>query len=152
VAAPDTADNRRPDSSASPPKKRSLLQLFADIPVIVRELVEGEIELFKQEMIRKLRALGVGAGLLVATAIILLGMLGVLLTAAIFALSQIMPGWLAALLVAAALLVIAVIVGLIGYSVLKKGIPPLPSETISGLKKDLNVIKGVGRKTPGEGE
>ena len=65
---------------------------------------------------------------------------------------MIMPGWLAALLVAAALLVIAVIIGLIGYRVLKKGIPPLPSETISGLKKDLNVIKGVGRKTSGEGE
>ena len=51
-----------------PEKKRSLLQLLADIPVIVRELVEGEIELLKQEMIRKLRALGIGAGLLLVTA------------------------------------------------------------------------------------
>jgi hypothetical protein len=73
-------------------------------------------------------------------------MLGVLLTAAVLALSIIMPGWLAALLVAAGLLIIAVIVGLIGYRVLKKGIPPLPDETIAGLKKDLNVIKGVGRR------
>jgi uncharacterized membrane protein YqjE len=152
VAAPDTADNRRPESSAEPQKKRSLLQLLADIPAIVRELVTGEIELFKQEMLRKLRALGVGAVLLTITAIVLLGMLGVLLTAAILALSAIMPGWLAALLVAAALLVIAVIVGLIGYRVLKKGIPPLPSETISSLKKDLNAIKGVGSRTPREGE
>lgn len=152
MAAPDTADNRRPDSSAGREKKRSLLQLLADIPTIVRELVEGEIELFKQEMIRKLRALGIGAGLIAVAGIILLGMLGVLLTAAIFALSLIMQGWLAALLVAAALLVIAVVIGLIGYAVLKKGIPPLPNETISGLKKDLNVIKGVGRKTSGEEE
>lgn len=152
MAAPDTADNRRPDSSAGREKKRSLLQLLADIPTIVRELVEGEIELFKQEMIRKLRALGIGAGLIAVAGIILLGMLGVLLTAAIFALSLIMQGWLAALLVAAALLVIAVIIGLSGYAVLKKGIPPLPNETISGLKKDLNVIKGVGRKTSGEEE
>jgi hypothetical protein len=152
VAAPDTANNRRPESYVIPAKKRSLLQLLADIPAIVRELVTGEIELLKQEMIRKLRALGVGAGLIAVAIVILLGMLGVLLTAAILALSLIMPGWLAALLVAAGLLVIGLIIALIGYRVLKKGIPPLPSETISGLRKDLNVIKGVGRKTPGEGE
>jgi uncharacterized membrane protein YqjE len=149
VAASDTASGRA-DSAARPEKKRSLLQLLADIPTIVRELVAGEIELFKQEMIRKLRALGIGAGLMAVAAIILLGMLGVLLTAAVLALSFIMQGWLAALIVAAALLVIAVIVGLIGYRVLKKGIPPLPSETISGLKKDLNVIKGVGHAASGE--
>jgi tetrahydromethanopterin S-methyltransferase subunit C len=128
------------------PRKRSLLQLLAEVPTLVRELVVGEIELLKQEMIRKLKALGVGAGLLLGAVIVLLGMLGVLLTAAILGLSLIMPGWLAALLVAAVLLIIAVILGLVGYRVLKKGIPPLPTETISGLKKDVNVIRGVGKR------
>jgi tetrahydromethanopterin S-methyltransferase subunit C len=134
------------DGEASAPRKRSLLELLAEVPLLVRELVVGEIELLKQEMIRKLKALGVGAGLILGAIIVLLGMLGVLLTAAILALSLIMPGWLAALLVAAVLLIIAVILGLIGYRVLKKGIPPLPNETISGLKKDLNVIRGVGKR------
>jgi uncharacterized membrane protein YqjE len=134
------------DGSTSPPRKRSLLELLTEVPLLVRELVTGEIELLKQEMIRKLKALGIGAGLIVGAAIVLLGMLGVLLTAAIFALSLVMPGWLAALLVAALLLIIAVILGLIGYRVLKKGIPPLPNETIAGLKKDLNVIRGVGKR------
>jgi MFS family permease len=120
--------------------------LLTDVPVLVRELVVGEIELLKQEMIRKLKALGVGAGLLLGAIIFIGAMFGVLLTAAILALSLIMPGWLAALLVAAVLLIIAVILGLIGYRVLKKGIPPLPNETISGLKKDLNVIRGVGKR------
>ena len=130
----------------APPRKRSLLELLTEVPLLVRELVAGEIELLKQEMIRKLKALGVGAGLIAVSGIVLLGMLGVLLTAAIFALSLVMPGWLAALLVAAVLLIVAVILGLIGYRVLKKGIPPLPNETISGLKKDLNVIRGVGKR------
>jgi hypothetical protein len=128
------------------PRKRSLLELLTEIPVLVRELVVGEIELLKQEMIRKLKALGIGAGLLVGALIFIFAMLGVLLTSAILALAQIMPGWLAALLVAAVLLIIAIILGLVGYSVLKKGIPPLPTETISGLKKDLGVIKGVGKR------
>jgi hypothetical protein len=145
VAVSGTADAHS-DGANRPERKRSLIQLLADIPVIVRELVAGEIELLKQEMIRKLKALGVGAGLLAVALVLLLGMLGVLLTAAVFALSLVMPGWLAALLVAAVLLILAVIIGLIGYRVLKKGIPPLPSETIAGLKKDLNVVKGVGKR------
>jgi tetrahydromethanopterin S-methyltransferase subunit C len=128
------------------PRKRSLLELLTEIPVLVRELVVGEIELLKQEMIRKLKALGVGAGLILGAVIILLGMIGVLLTSAVLALSLVMPGWLAALVVAALLLIIAVIVGLVGYRVLKKGIPPVPSQAIAGLKKDLNVIKGVGKR------
>ena len=134
------------DGSAPASRKRSLLELLTEVPLLVRELVAGEIELLKQEMIRKLKALGIGAGLIVGAVIVLLGMLGVLLTAAILALSLVMPGWLAALLVAVLLLIIAVILGLIGYRVLKRGIPPLPSETISGLKKDLNVIRGVGKR------
>jgi Putative Actinobacterial Holin-X, holin superfamily III len=56
------------------------------------------------------------------------------------------PGWLAALYVAAGLLVITIIIGLIGYRVLKRGIPPIPSDTINGLKKDLNVVRGVGKR------
>lgn len=130
-------------------KKRSLFQLVADVPTLVRELVAGEIELLKQEMITKLKALGIGAGLLLGAAIILLFMIGVLLTSAVLALGQVLPGWASALIIAGVLLVIAVIVGLIGYARLKKGIPPVPSETIRGLKKDLNVIKGVGKKPAG---
>jgi hypothetical protein len=128
------------------PRKRSLIELITSIPTLVSDLVSREIELVKAEMIAKVKALGVGAGLLVGAAIILLGMLGVLLTAAILALGQIMPGWLAALLVAAALLIIAVIIGLIGYRVLMRGVPPVPTESIDSIKRDLRAIKGIGKR------
>ena|SRR5665213_1691459 len=129
-----------------PQKKRSLLTLLTDVPTLVRELVQGEIELFKSEMIAKLKALGIGAGILAAAALVLLFFVGVLLTAAILGLASVMPGWLAALVVAFVLLVVAGILGLIGYRKLKKGIPPVPTETIHGLKKDLNAIKGIGKR------
>jgi uncharacterized membrane protein YqjE len=129
-----------------PIKKKSLIGLLSDVPTLVRELVQGEIELLKTEMIRKLKALGIGAGLLIAAAVVLLFFIGVLLTAAILALALVMPGWLAALIVAFVLLVIAGILGLIGYRRLKKGIPPIPTKTIHGLKKDLNAVKGVGKR------
>jgi uncharacterized membrane protein YqjE len=132
-----------------PTRKRSLLQLLSDVPTLVRELVAGEIELLKSEMIRKLKAAGVGAGLLLGALVVVGFFVGVLLTAAILALALVMPGWLAALIVAFVLLVIAAILGFIGYRILKRGMPPLPTETIRSLKKDLNAIKGVGkRETP----
>jgi hypothetical protein len=129
------------------PRKRSLVELITSIPTLVSDLVTREIDLIKAEMIAKVKALGIGAGLIAVALVVLLGMLGVLLTAAILALSEVMPGWLAALLVAAVLLIIAVIVGLIGYSILKKGIPPVPTESIDSLKRDYRAIKGIGKRT-----
>lgn len=132
---------------APAPRKRSLIELVTSIPTLVTDLVAREIELIKAEMLAKIKALGIGAGLIAGALIILLGMLGVLLTALILALSLIMPGWLAALLVAAGLLIIAVILGLIGYSVLKKGIPPIPTESIDSLQRDYRAIKGIGKRS-----
>jgi uncharacterized membrane protein YqjE len=137
-------------SSYPPPgadqKRKSIFALISEIPTLVTELVQREIELIKTEIVAKLKALGVGVGLIAVAVAFLLAMLGVLLTAAIFALSQVMPGWLAALLVAAVLLIIAVIFGLIGYRILKKGIPPLPNESIDSLRRDLRAIKGIGKR------
>ena len=122
-------------------------QLRPHFACLDRELVEGEIELLKAEMTRKLKALGIGAGLIVGAVIILFAFIGVLLTAAILGLATTgLPGWLAALIVAFVLLVIAAVIALIGYRRLKKGIPPIPTETISGLQKDLRVVKGVGKR------
>ena len=123
--------------------KRSLFQLIGDLPTLVTDLVKGEIEQLKAEMIGKLTALGVGGGLIAGAAVILLFMVGVLLTAAILALSLVMPGWLAALLVALLLLIVAAIVGFIGYKKLMGGVPPIPEGTIESVKKDIETIKGM---------
>ena len=74
-----------PVGSAS--RKKSLFALIAEIPTLVTDLVHREIELVKTELIAKLKALGVGAGVLAAALLVLLAMIGVLLTAAIFALT-----------------------------------------------------------------
>jgi hypothetical protein len=135
-----------PDSPNAAPRRRSLVELVTSIPTLVTDLIQREIDLIKAEMTAKLKALGVGAGVLAAAVLLLLAMLGVLLTAGILALSLIMPGWLAALLVAAGLLIIAAILALIGYRILKKGIPPVPTESIDSLKRDLRAIQGIGKR------
>jgi membrane protein implicated in regulation of membrane protease activity len=130
----------------SPPPKRSLLSLIADIPALIQELFHREVELLKAELFAKLKALGVGAGLLAGALVVVLFMIGVLLTAAVFALSLVLPGWLAALIVAAFLLIVAGILALIGYRILKRGIPPIPTESIDSLKRDYRAIRGIGKR------
>lgn len=128
------------------PRKRSLLSLVTDVPTLIQELFHREVELLKAELIGKLKALGAGAGILAGAAVVLLFMIGVLLTAAVFALSLIMPGWLAALIVALFLLIVAGILALIGYRILKRGIPPVPTESIDSLKRDYRAIRGLGKR------
>lgn len=129
-------------------KKKSLFTLIGDVPTLVRELVKGEIDLLKTEIIAKLKILGVGAGLLVGAVLVLMFFIGVLLTAAILALSLVMPGWLAALVVAFVLLIAIAILALVGIRTVKKAMPPVPTETITSVKRDINVIKGVGKRGP----
>jgi len=127
-------------------RKRSLFELIGDLPNQVSELVHREIELIKAEMTAKLKALGAGGGLLAVAVVVLLFMVGVLLTAAVLGLAEVMPGWAAALVVAGVLLIIAVVLGLIGYRVLKRGIPPVPNEAIDSLQRDLRAIRGIGKR------
>ena len=127
--------------------KRSLISLVADIPVLIQELFHREVELLKAEVIAKLKALGIGAGLIVVAAVVLLFMVGTLLTAAILGLSAVMPGWLAALLVSAFLLICAGILALIGYRILKRGVPPVPTESIDSLQRDYRAIRGIGKRS-----
>jgi hypothetical protein len=132
-------------TSPTPPK-RSLLSLITDIPTLIQELFHREVELFKAEVIAKLKALGVGAGLLAGALVVVLFMIGVLLSAAVLALSLVLPGWLAALIVAAFLLIVAGILALVGYRILKRGIPPLPTESIDSLTRDYRAIRGWGKR------
>jgi hypothetical protein len=123
-----------------------LLSLVADIPALIQELFHREVELLKTELIAKLKALGVGGGLLAGAVVVLLFMIGVLLTSAVLGLSLVLPGWLAALIVAAFLLIVAGILALVGYRILKRGIPPVPTESIDSLKRDYRAIRGIGKR------
>lgn len=135
------------DPRTGAPRKRRLVELLTDVPRLVSDLVTAEIEQAKAELKAKVKALGVGGGMLAGAAVILLFMVGVLLTSAVLALALVMPGWAAALVVAGVLLVIAVIVGLIGYRKLKQGIPPTPEKTIESVKRDIDAIRGRRRDT-----
>ncbi|UYN83093.1 MAG: phage holin family protein [Microcella sp.] len=131
-----------PDA-ATPRERRGLFALLTDIPGLIRELIAAEIESLKNEIIGKLKAAGIGAGFLVTAAAFAFFAVLVLTAAAVLALSLVLPGWAAALIVGGALLALAGIAAAIGIAQLKHGVPPTPTETIESVKEDVRVVRGI---------
>jgi uncharacterized membrane protein YqjE len=134
-------------TDTSRPERKGLFALLSDVPRLVTDLVKGEIELAKLELIAKGKKFGVGAGLIAAALIVLLLFVTMLLTAAVLGLGEIMPPWLAALLVALVLLIVAAVLAFIGYKSVQKALPPTPERTLINLQTDVNVLKGNGRRS-----
>lgn len=140
-----TDQTGRPTPGAARPK-RSLFELIGSLPDQVRELVQREIDLVKAEVIEKVKAIGTGAGLLVGAAIVALLFVGVLLSLAIIGLSYVLPAWAAALIVAGVLLIVAIVLALLGKRKLDQGLPPVPTESIESIRKDVSAVTGRGKR------
>lgn len=126
-------------------KKRSLIQLIADVPAQLIGLLKAELEQLKNEITEKLKHAGIGAGLLVAAGLFGFFALATLIATAVLGLAVVFAPWLAALIVGVALLVLAGILAWVGLKSLKKGLPPVPTHTIDSLKEDARALKGVGK-------
>lgn len=127
-------------------EKRSLFGLIVSLPGLLIELVKSEIEQLKAELLRKLKHAGIGIGFLAVAAVFAFFMAGVLTAAAILGLAVVLPGWLAALIVAGALLIVAAVFALLGISQLKKS-GPEPTQTIESVRRDVRVIKGTAKRS-----
>jgi hypothetical protein len=127
-------------------EKKSIFRLIGDLPGLLSSLIREEIENLKQEMTAKLKAAGIGAGLLAGAALFGFLALCVLITTAILGIAEALPAWLAALIVAVALLVVTGVLAMLGISRLKKGMPPAPERTMTSVKRDVNTIKGIGKR------
>jgi lipopolysaccharide export LptBFGC system permease protein LptF len=121
---------------------RPLPELARDLVAQLTRLATAELALFKAEMTAKAKAAGIGAGLIAGALALVFFALGVLITAAVLAFALIVPAWLAALIVAGILLVLAVIAALIGRASLRRGIPPIPDDLGSELRADARALKG----------
>lgn len=121
---------------------RPLPQLTRDALDQLRRLFAAEFALLRAELTAKAKAAGIGAGLLVGALVFVFFAVGVLIAAAVFAFALIVPGWLAALIVAGILIVLAIIAALIGRSALKRGVPPIPDDLGSELKADVRALRG----------
>jgi uncharacterized membrane protein YqjE len=124
----------------------SLGELVVKITDDVRTLVRDEIRLAQLELKEKGKRAGAGAGMLGGAGVVAWFGVGTLVACAVLALALVMPYWLSALIVGVALLLVAGALALIGRNQLAKAMPPMPDEAISGVKKDIEAVKGGGRR------
>lgn len=121
-------------------QERSLGQLFSQLSQDVSSLFRQEVRLAKIEMSQKASEAGKQVGFIVAGGFIAYAGFLALLVALILALSEFMAAWLAALIV-------GIVVAVIGYFLLQKGmndlknVNPAPEKTIKTLKEDGQWLK-----------
>ncbi len=104
-------------------------------------LIRQELNLAKAELAQKAKSAGVGLGMFGTAYVFLRLTIATGTAAAILALAIPFPAWAAALIVTILWLVIALVLILLGRSQLKRGLPPVPQQTIETVKEDVEWLK-----------
>ena len=107
-----------------------------------KTLTRLEAELAVLELRRKASALGEGAALVAAAALLALFALGFFFAAVAAGLATFMPTWLALLVTGGMLVLVAVAVGLAGRVVLRRGVPPVPEQAIAEAQLTTSALRG----------
>ena len=128
------------------PRDASTGQLIGQLTEQISRLVRDEARLAQAEVTQKAKRLGVGAGLFGGAGLFAFFGLAVLIAAAVLALALVLPGWLAALIVAVVLFAVAGVLALVGKKDVEKGSPPVPAEAIASTKADIATVKESARR------
>lgn len=127
-------------------KERSAADLVKNVAELVPRLVREELALAKAEMAQKGKQAGIGAGLLGGGGMVAFFGVAVLIAAAVLGLAEVLPAWLAALIVAVVLLAVAGILAVLGRSRLRRGLPPVPERAVDSTKQDVQTVKESARR------
>ena len=112
----------------------------------VKELVRDEVQLAKAELVPVAKAGGIGAGLLAGAAFFGVSAVFILYFCVVYVLVRLgLPVWASFLIVGAALLVLAAVLGAIGYTLVKK--IKAPERTIAQAKETIDVVKASAQQT-----
>ena len=125
-------------------RERPLPELMKQLAQETTTLVRQEIDLAKAEVTEQGKQAGKGAGIFGAAGVIGLLALGSLTACFVMALDEAMPGWLAALIVAAVYGAIAGMLALTGRNKVQEATPPAP-QTVETLKEDIEWAKTAPR-------
>ena len=147
MTQPSTGGATRATTTAAPATAEpSTGQLVSDLTNQISRLVRDEARLAQAEVTHKAKRLGIGAGLFGGAGLFAFFGLAALITTAILLLALVLPAWLAALIVAVVLFVIAGVLALVGKKDVQKGTPPVPTEAIASTKADIQTVKESARR------
>ena len=112
----------------------------------VKELVRDEVQLAKAELVPAAKAGGIGAGLLAGAAFFGVSAVFILYFCVVYVLVRLgLPEWASFLIVGAALLLLAALLGAVGYTMLKK--VKAPQRTIKQAKETVDAVKISAQQT-----
>lgn len=135
--------------AAHPQTELSTAELLRQASEQTSRLVRQELALARVELSSKGRVAGLGAGLVGGATILFGCAVGTLVAAAILGLAQVLAGWLAALVVGAALATAAGVVALVGLVLLKR-VVALPRNTMDSLRADIGALTAAMRDSRGK--
>lgn len=143
-----TAPTDRPDpggatrAAVTPdPANASTGELIGQLTDQLSRLVRDEARLAQAEVTQKAKRLGVGAGLFGGAGLTAFFGLAVLISAVVLGLAEVLPAWLAALVVAVVLFAVAGVLALVGKKDVEEASPPLPTQAIAGVQADVATVK-----------
>ena len=141
TSAHPTAGATRAGTAPPDPGDASTGELVGALGEQLNRLVRDEVRLAQAEVTRKAKRLGLGAGLLGGAGLVAVLGLGALVTAAVLGLANVLPGWLAAVIVAVVLFAVAGVLALLGKKDVQQAAPPLPTDTIASVQADVDAVK-----------
>lgn len=125
---------------------RSTGELVANVGDEIATIVRTEIALARDDLARSGKRVGIGVGAFGAAGVVAMFGLGVLIAAGVLGLSLVVDAWLAALVVAGVLFLVAGVAALLGKrSVSTAGDPP--KERVESVQEDVAAVKGQERTT-----
>ena len=122
-------------------RERPIGDLVKQLAGQTSTLVRQEIDLAKAELTEKGRVAGQGAGMFGGAAVVGLLAAGALTACVILALSEVVPDWLAALIVALVLGAVAAVLAMQGRDRVRRATPPVPQQTVETVKEDVEWAK-----------
>jgi hypothetical protein len=125
---------------SNPAADAPLGELMSQLSSQTSRLVRDEMRLAQKEFQESARHAGIGAGLLSVAGLLAVFGFAAIVTAAIAALSVVLPVWASALIVAAVLLLAAGVAGLISKGQVQQA-SPAPEQTVANVKKDIDEVK-----------
>lgn len=136
-----TAATTHAPQAPPPPHDRPVGELVHQLSEQTSTLIRQELQLAQLEMQAKGTRAVVGAGLFGGAGLLVFYGGGVLIAALVLLLATAVEAWIAALIVAGSLFLLAGGLSLFGKKEVEQAIPPVPGQAIASSKQDVETVK-----------
>jgi hypothetical protein len=141
-----------PNGGPRPLAEQSTAELIHRATEQLSQLVQDELRLARVELTRKGRSAGIGAGLFGGAGVLIVYGTAALVATAVLGLAEVLPGWLAALIVGVALFAVAGLMALIGRGQVRRAAPPVPEGAVRSVRADIDAVTAAVRDSRGKRE